>query len=174
MSEGRPIHPAALPDDELLKDVEESRSRASGPGGQHRNKVETRATLVHTPTGVSAQAGERRSLQENRKVALFRLRLALATQVRRAVAPGDARSALWRSRCDAATGRIACNPEHHDFPALLAEALDHVWSCGLDVKKAAARLACSASQLVKLIKDHPHALFELNRARAEHGMHALH
>lgn len=174
MTQPRPIHPAALEEAELLKDVVESRSRASGPGGQHRNKVETKATLLHAPTGVSGQAGERRSLQENKKVALFRLRLALATHVRLPVPIGDARSALWCSRCDGATGRIACNPEHRDFPALLAEALDNVWACGLDAKAAAARLCCSTSQLIKLIKDHPHALAELNKARAERGMHPMH
>lgn len=167
------VHPAALPEEELLRQVGESRSRASGPGGQHRNKVETRATLVHGPTGISAQAGERRSLAENRRVALFRLRLALATHVRRDVPAGDVRSPLWRSRCDERTGRVACNPEHHDYPALLAEALDHVWACGLDVKTAASRLCCSVSQLIKLVKHHPPALRELNRARAARGLHPL-
>lgn len=170
----RPVHPAALPEEELLKDVRETRSRASGPGGQHRNKVETRVTLVHVPSGLSAQAGERRSLLENRREALFRLRLALATHVRMPVPTGDARSSLWRSRCDAVTGRVACNPAHHDFPAMLAEALDNVFDRGLDVRSAAARLCCSASQLVRLIKDHPHALAELNRARAARGLHPLH
>ena len=35
------IHPAALPFDALLKECEVRRLRRSGPGGQHRNKVET-------------------------------------------------------------------------------------------------------------------------------------
>ncbi len=169
----RPIHPAALSDEELLAQVSETRSRTGGPGGQHRNKVETRATLLHLPTGLSAQAGERRSLLENRRVALFRLRLALATHIRLPVPAGDARSPLWRSRCDDATGRLACNSRHHDYPTMLAEALDNVWACGMDPRTAAARLCCSTSQLIRLIKDHPPALAELNRARAERGLHPL-
>jgi hypothetical protein len=169
----RPIHPAALPEDQLLKRLDHSRGRSSGPGGQHRNKVETKAIVTDLPTGVSAHASERRSLAENQRVALFRLRLALAVRVRLPVPCGECRTELWRARCDEATGRIACNPEHADFPALLAEAMDVIWAASFDVKKAARRLCCSMSQLVKLLKDHPPALVELNRARDEAGIHAL-
>ena len=46
-------------------------------------------------------------------------------------------------------------------------------AAGLDAKKAAIRLCCSASQLVKLLKDHPPALEELNRERVARGLHPL-
>jgi protein subunit release factor B len=57
--------------------------RASGPGGQHRNKATTGVRLTHTPTGVQATATERRSRSANHKVALRRLarRVAEATAV---------------------------------------------------------------------------------------------
>src|SRR4051812_6130052 len=115
-------HPATLPDEDLLKQCDLHKGRTSGPGGQHRNKVETKVTLTHRPTGVSAQAGERRAVTENRRVALFRLRLALAIAVRSTPAAtdrfGDTRSALWKSRTTP-EGRIVCNPSHRDYPALL-------------------------------------------------------
>ncbi|MCC6676260.1 MAG: peptide chain release factor-like protein [Phycisphaerales bacterium] len=168
----RPAHPAGLSDEELLGQCEIGKGRSSGPGGQHRNKVETKVTLTHLPTGVMAQAGERRSAEENKKVAVFRLRLALAMGIRRPVPIGDVRSELWRSRCRG--GRIAVNPEHRDYPVLLAEALEVIEACGLDAKKAALRLECSASQLIKLVKDHPPAMERWNRQRAERGLHALH
>ena len=47
--------------------------RASGPGGQHRNKVETGVRLVHLPSGTTVSATERRSRLQNQKVALERL-----------------------------------------------------------------------------------------------------
>jgi hypothetical protein len=166
------MHPAALTDADLLKQCDLTKGRSSGPGGQHRNKVETKVTLHHTPTGVEAHAGERRSVEDNKRVALFRLRLNLALAVRLAVPLGDARSDLWKSRVSAA-GRISCNPGHRDFPALLAEALDMIESCGLDTNKAAIRLECSHSQLIKLMKDHPAALTQVNQQREARGLHGL-
>jgi|SRR5262245_594289 len=168
-----PPHPATLPEETLLSRCELTKGRTSGPGGQHRNKVETLVRLVDVPTGVEGRAGERRSVEENKRVALFRLRLDLAVRVRTPVPVGDARSELWRSRCGS-EGQIACNPQHHDYPSLLAEALDMAWVCGLDVKKAAVRLCCTASQFVKLLKDHPPALVCLNEARAAAGLYTLH
>ncbi len=167
------MHPACLAEAEIIKQCVFTKGRASGPGGQHRNKVETKVTVTHQPSRIEAHASERRSAEENRRVAIRRLRLALAIRVRCEVPIGDARSELWRSRCSA-EGRVACNTEHHDYPALLAEALDMVHACGLDVKKAAARLLCSASQLIKLIQQHPAAIEDLNRQRAKAGEHPLH
>ena len=173
-------HPACLDDEDLLRSCTVGRGRASGPGGQHRNKVETLVWVTHDPTGLEAHAGERRSQGENKRVALRRLRLRLATEHRvqpprlRGMALLDdtpAASALWLSR---RRGRmLACNPEHHDYPSLLAEAMDNLADLAWDPSRAAERLGVSASQLVKLVKDHPPALAEVNARRAERGAHAL-
>jgi hypothetical protein len=171
-----PPHPASLTPDALLKNCTLGKSRSGGPGGQHRNKVETQVELTHEPTGVRARAGERRSVRENTREALWRLRLTLAVRVRCPVLPGDARSELWRRRCvsqSGSPGRLIVNLEHDDFPALLAEALDVLWTSGLDVKSASARLLCSHSQLLKLLRGHPAAWTWLNAQRAARGQHPL-
>ncbi|MBC7833713.1 MAG: peptide chain release factor-like protein [Phycisphaerales bacterium] len=164
-------HPACLADEELLKHCTVGRDTSGGPGGQNRNKVETQITITHSPTAISAQAGERRSQIENKRMAMRRLRLALALGVRSAVPTGPIGSNLWRSRLR--NGKVACNPEHQDYPCLLAEAMDVLAASGNDPSKAALRLECSASQLVKLLKDHPHALVQLNAARKAAGKHPL-
>lgn len=163
----RPPHPAALPDEELFAQCELTLGRTGGPGGQHRNKVSTALELVHRSSGVAARATERRSIRENRPVAIRRMRLALATEIRTPVPAGDIRSELWKSRCR--DGRIVCNPSHHDYPSLLAEALDVLEACHWDSMKASSRMCCTASQLHKLIAKHPPAWALLARRRAEWG-----
>lgn len=164
-------HPACAPDEDLLRACDTARGRSGGPGGQHRNKVETLVTLTHRASGIQAHAGERRSQIENKHVALRRLRLALAVAVRSGVPAGEIGAALWRSRRSG--GRIVCNPEHRDFPCLLAEALDVLSACGWDARKAALRLGITPTQLLRLIKDHPPALVYLNDQRQSRGLHPL-
>jgi protein subunit release factor B len=57
----------------LLRDCEVTFYRASGPGGQHRNKAETAVRIVHLPTRTTAVAAEERSQSQNREKALERL-----------------------------------------------------------------------------------------------------
>ena len=64
------------------KDLHWEYYRASGPGGQHRNKVATAVRLTHLPTGVTVSATERRSRVRNRDVALRRLTARLAEMTR--------------------------------------------------------------------------------------------
>ena len=57
----------------LLKDVRFQTMRGSGPGGQHRNKVETAVRAIHIPTGITTIATEHRSQHHNKQLALERL-----------------------------------------------------------------------------------------------------
>lgn len=196
-------HPAALPDNTLLEQCVMGQSRSSGPGGQHRNKVSTQVTLTHQPTGIAATAGERRSQRDNKSLALRRLRLKLAVEVRNPVPDGPIGSELLESRKikpkrephtkddddaffksigitlrqpnDTTTKkRLAVSARHRDFPAILAEILDTLAASKWDAKHAAVRLGVSQSQLLKLIRNHPPALAHLNEQRRDRSLHVYH
>ena len=156
-------HPAALPLTELLADCDIRRTRRGGPGGQHRNKVETAVVITHRPSGLLGQASERRSQDLNRQSAIQRLRVNLALEVRTKPGAESNASDLWLSRVRG--GKIAVSSEHGDFPALLAEALDRLAACNWDTGAAAKSLGTSASQLVRFLKLEPNAFQQLNRER---------
>lgn len=166
-----PRHPAELPDEALLQQCVMRRVRRSGPGGQHRNKVETGIELVHQPTGLAAEASERRSQAQNRAMAIRRMRVTLAVEVRGSTETTTTPSPLWRSRCG--NGQLRVNPEHADFPPLLAEALDLVAAEGWNVQRAAARLGCSTSQLTRFVALEHRALAKVNAERAKSGLRPL-
>jgi hypothetical protein len=167
----RPAHPAGLADRVLLEQCTVHHTRGTGPGGQHRNNNQTAVVLTHTQSGVSAQASERRSAEENKSVALRRMRLTLAIDVRVGVPAGEIRSAMWRERTRG--GRITLSPKHRDYPAMLAEALDVLADADFEPRKAALRLGVSPTQLIRMIADHPPALAMVNRERAARGGHEL-
>jgi hypothetical protein len=133
--------------------------------------VETAVILTHRPTGLRAEASERRTQGENRRAALSRLRIELALEVRRPIARDAVPSELWRSRCRG--GRIVINPEHEDFPAMLAEALDVLIAMDDEPRAASEVLGCSSTQLVKLLKEEPRALAGVNERRRRAGRHPL-
>ena len=166
-------HPSTIPVEDLLKECDQIRTRRSGPGGQHRNKVESAVVITHRETGISSEASERRSQHENRRKAIFRLRVALAVDYRSEMADRDATpqpSELWQSRCD---GQIRVNSGHQDFPALLAEALDAVARYEFEVSDAAKFLSSTTSQLVKFFKLEPRAFALVTEHREKKGLRRL-
>jgi hypothetical protein len=166
------IHPAMLDDAALLSQCEVTFGRASGPGGQHRNKVETAVTIVHGPSGIIGSASERRQQNQNRAEALRRLRLKLAMKVRCDVSPKTYQpSSLWQSRRQGK--QLSVSHSHRDYPALLAEAMDVVIARKFDVAGAAGLLGVSMSQLAKLIRHEKHAFAIVNTGRTERGLPAL-
>lgn len=170
-----PAHLATIAPSTLLADCEIKHTKGSGPGGQHRNKVQTAVVVKHVPTEVVASASESRSQQQNQVKAIQRLRVKLALLWRspppenangRSLAP----SKLWTNR--ARGGKVSVNEAHQDFPAILSEALDAIWVLQ-DVKGAADALGVSTSQMVKLLAKEPAALRLINDLRASKGMPAL-
>lgn len=100
------------------EDVIETVFKASGPGGQARNKTSSSLRLVHVPTGLIVTATESRSQWVNRQTAWERLRSQLAERdaavqtqaasAARAAQFGQERQWLWcawRDRITSPSGR---------------------------------------------------------------------
>ncbi|XZE52096.1 peptide chain release factor family protein [Planctomycetaceae bacterium SH139] len=165
-------HPALLTVDQLLADCELRQTRRGGPGGQHRNKVSTAIVLLHRPSGITGEAAERRSQVDNRRMAIRRLREALAVELRTAelsegCVEGDRLRAAYRGK----HFRVAS--DNLDRPALLALLLDDLWSAEGDTQPVAASWQTTASQIVRFLKTTPPAFQWLNRLRDEHGRGTL-
>lgn len=167
-----PPHPCWLDEQTLLRNCRITTGRVSGPGGQHRNRVETAVFITHTPTGIEAQGTERRSQIENRAVAVMRLRVKLAVQVRTLTGrDGMEASPLWTSR--RSDRKIRVNETHWDFPAILAEALDHVVAHRYDISTAATILGVSTSQLAKLLLIDKSCHAKVSAGRVKAGLRPL-
>src|SRR5438132_13466591 len=73
----------ALSDQQLLDQCALDTYRASGPGGQKRNKTSSAVRLRHAPSGLIVIAEESRSQHENKAKALKRLRREFYLKLRR-------------------------------------------------------------------------------------------
>ena len=60
------------------RDITYDTLRASGPGGQNGNKVETAVRATHRPSGISVVASDLRSQSQNKKLAYERLMMKLS------------------------------------------------------------------------------------------------
>jgi len=136
----------------LLRDCREEHYKASGPGGQRRNKVETAIRLVHLPSGARSHAEEARFLQENREKAALRLKKAIALHVRatfdleRPATPPEFQA--YRTR----QGGIAVNPKNPHYPLVLATVLDALHAAGGSYARTADALGVTTSQVLKFLR----------------------
>ncbi len=62
---------------------------------------------------------------------------------------------------------------HDDFAAIVAEAINVIAKADYDFKFASEQLACSSSQLIKLLRQTPRGLAFVNQMRNERGLGKL-
>src|SRR5262249_3496811 len=144
---------ASLSDAQLLGQCEVDTYRASGPGGQKRNKTSSAVRLRHPPSGLLVIAEESRSQHENRARALRRLRQALYLRVREEL-PQEARTpealALreeYRGVLDQA-GRLRLGRKDPRFWPVAGLVLDLLQAVEGRVREAAALLGISTANLI--------------------------
>ena len=157
-------------DTALLAACEVDTYRASGPGGQKRNKTESAVRLRHKPTGLIVIAEESRSQAENRARALRRLRKALALRLRRPAPEGipDAIKA-----CIDGKGRLYAGQRDARYLPAVAAALDVLAAHKGSVGDAAKQLGVTTGNLSAFLTGDEDVLVEANRLRQTLGLKPL-
>ena len=162
-------------DDALIAQCEVDRYRASGPGGQHRNKTESAVRLRHKLTGVSAIGEDSRSQAENKMHAVRRLRSAIALEVREPVAlehfAASPRLAALVAGGTAPLG--ARTRQTGEYWAAIGELLDLLVAGGLEIAMTAQRLGITTGAMSKLLLHDDLVARAVNDLRRAKGMRPL-
>lgn len=177
-------HPTSMPDwteflrladPALLAQCEQDRFRASGPGGQKRNKTDSAVRLRHQPTRLSAEAVESRSQHENRARALRRLRLEIALQARAAVTLEDSQPPEELAEAlRVGKGRaISMGRRDARYPATIAALFDRLDVCGWEIGTAASALGVSTSVLGRFLEAEPVVWRAVQQRRQAAGLSPL-
>ena len=150
-----------LTDDALLKACRTDCFRAPGPGGQHRNKVDSavRLTLKAFPK-ITATATESRSQHTNRRQALVRLKRAIAYHLRSNDTP------KW-------DGQLKFNTENPEYPRFLAVVLDALNQNQWRVGDSARAMGLSTGKLNTILFRDQHLWEFVNRNRESASMGRL-
>jgi hypothetical protein len=160
-----------LSDAELLACCDVHTYRASGPGGQKRNKTSSAVRLRHRGTGLTVVATESRSQHENRARALRRLREAIALNVRRPVEGAGVPEAV--GVCLGRDGRLCVGRRDARYFPAVAAVLDVLEAVEGRVSEAAERLGMSTGHLSGFLTEDGKVLAEVNRIRKAHGHRPL-
>ena len=170
------------PDDQaLLLQCDIHFYKSSGPGGQHRNKVSSAVRLKHRPTGVSAHGDDSRSQHQNKEMAIRRLRMNLACQIRRQLTPpildlpDYIKECIFRSRGKQAGDnvRLEIGVKDHRFWHIAAYLLYVMQACQGKVSDAAAILGITTGNFAALLNSHRHLLTAAQQIRKQFGLSLL-
>jgi len=161
-----------LTDTQLLSQCQVDTYRASGPGGQKRNKTSSAVRLRHNGTGIIVTATESRSQHENRARAVRRLREAIALNQRSRIdlaaeAPVFLVDALQRGP------GLRVSRRHSDYYRIIQYLLDLLLACQASVSVTADHLGLSTAQLVRFLKCDDKLWGQVNQIRQDQGLRPL-
>ena len=130
-----------LPENEFIRHCTVEFFKASGPGGQHRNKTSSAVRLTLNGFGLRSEDCTERSQHRNRSNAVKKLKMTLACSIRNTPAQ--------------LPERMECSMNSDDYPLFAARLLDLLQECGFDHKQCAGRCEISPSALLKKLSRDP-------------------
>ncbi|NLX14889.1 MAG: peptide chain release factor-like protein [Phycisphaerales bacterium] len=154
--------------DQCLIDV----YRASGPGGQKRNKTSSAVRLRHQPTTLTVIAEESRSQHENKTRALRRLRQAIALHLRNEMGHENSPPEFYVRALADAPG-LHLSKRHPDYWLTVQYVLDVLYSHEAAVADTVSVLRVSTGQLIRFLKGDPKLWDQANRFRRQFGHQPL-
>jgi hypothetical protein len=166
-----------LDDKALLAQCAVDAYKASGPGGQHRNKVSSAIRLRHAPTGLSAHGDDSRSQHENKRLALRRLRVTIASTLRHPVdlssesLPSVVEECLHRdkARPGSSQRRLTIGRRDGRYWQVVAALLDVLEAAEGRVSDASAWVGISTSNFIKVLRADQQAFAAVQSIRRAHG-----
>ena len=161
-----------LTDDQLLAQCEVDTYRASGPGGQKRNKTSSAVRLRHPPSGLLVIAEESRSQHENKAKALRRLRRALYLDLREAV-PELAIEHPDFAPARGPDGKLHLSAKDSRYWPAAGVVLDVLAALEARVGDAAEALGTSTGNLIDFLQTDPKLWQAANQMRARFGQKPL-
>jgi hypothetical protein len=165
-----------LSDAQLLEQCAVDTYRASGPGGQKRNKTSSAVRLRHRPTGLLVIAEESRSQHENRARALRRLRQALYLKCRDELSPEALANLASRPDYAAARdgeGRLHLGRKDPRYWPVVGLVLDALQAVEARVSDAAGALGISTGNLIGFLKSDEKVWEQANHLRTRFGLKPL-
>jgi len=166
-----------LSDDLLLRQCEVDTYRASGPGGQKRNKTSSAVRIRHLPSQLIVIAEESRSQYENKAKALRRLRKAFYLKLRLPLQIMVEEG--WLSKHPEILpaldkqGRLSVGSKNPSFLPTVAVLLDMIELCQARVSEVADALGASTASVVSFLKQDDKVWESLNQYRQKFGQHAM-
>ncbi len=155
-----------LSDEQLLSEAEVDYSRASGPGGQKRDKTESAVRIYHPEVDLSASCERTRSRHRNRELALRKLKIAYAIQTRHSF-PREKFEVPEALRQYVDNG-LRIKTENPYYPFLLKLVLDLLENSEGRISQVADLLGVSTSRVVDFLKRKDRAFQEANSIRKKY------
>jgi len=168
----------SLSDSQLIAQCETDTYRASGPGGQKRNKTSSAVRIRHSASGLIVIAEESRSQHENRARALRRLRQALYLKIRDDLPADSLQPESLRQLEDfkealQPNGRLDIGRKDPRFWPAVGIVLDVLAAVQARVSEAAAALGISTGNLIDFLAVDPKVWEQANHLRVQFGQKPL-